>query len=428
MTGLAQLLSLACLHLHTQAPWSVQLILLFTATAWGCYVAASYLTLASSEPCPPGWTWLVAITGRLLLPGLPPVLSDDLYRYLWEGHVGASGFNPFVLSPDHPALASFRDGIYALVNHKHIPSVYPPVAQLSFRTMAEINYHPLSAQLVATFADITTLVILAAWLRRRNLPPGWLLLYAWNPLPILEFSWSGHIDAVAITLLLWGLYLVESRPMGATLALTLSALTKFLAAPLVAIVLHNRHGRKLMVLAIFMFGVAWIPFVEPALFTGLHTYARDWSYNSSIFNLLTLVISPPAARGVVGVLWLTLVGWQVVRGDPVVLGQVATGAFFLLSPTAHPWYLCWTLPFVVFRPSRAWILLSGLVIGSYWTLTTLDPLTGRWTEPPWLVWVEYLPFGVVLGLEWTGVLKPLSPGPGPDSPPPPTTDPTKTTP
>ena len=71
------------------------------------------------------------------------------------------------------------------------------------------------------------------------------------------------------------------------------------------------------------------------------------------------------------------------------------GGFFLLSPTAHPWYLCWLLPFLVVVPNRAWLLLTGLVGLSYWILIDYSK-TGIWQETSWVKWVEYSPFYFLL--------------------------------
>ena len=80
--------------------------------------------------------WLVAVFGLLfratLLPA-SPTLSDDIYRYVWDGRVQAAGINPYRYAPASEALAHLRDGtIYPGVNHREIPTIYPPAAQALF--------------------------------------------------------------------------------------------------------------------------------------------------------------------------------------------------------------------------------------------------------------------------------------------------------
>src|SRR5690606_24069474 len=65
----------------------------------------------------------------------PPILSDDLYRYIWEGKVILSGHNPFVEAPDSAALPSLAEKypeVHRHVNHPEFAAIYPPVAQLLF--------------------------------------------------------------------------------------------------------------------------------------------------------------------------------------------------------------------------------------------------------------------------------------------------------
>ncbi|MDH3818941.1 MAG: DUF4919 domain-containing protein, partial [Myxococcales bacterium] len=62
----------------------------------------------------------------------PPLLSDDLYRYLWEGRLWLEGFNPYRLSPDDPGLAQLRDDLWVRINNKPLATIYPPLSQLIF--------------------------------------------------------------------------------------------------------------------------------------------------------------------------------------------------------------------------------------------------------------------------------------------------------
>lgn len=95
---------------------------------------------------------------------------------------------------------------------------------------------------------------------------------------------------------------------------------------------------------------------------------------------------------VIGAFGLLGVGCALRRLEPVRAASLLTGAFFLLSPTAHPWYLCWTLPFLPLSRSPAWLYLSGSVILSYSVFTG----TNGWSELAWAPWLEYLPFYLLL--------------------------------
>mgnify|MGYP006197475281 CR=1 FL=1 len=71
---------------------------------------------------------LVAALLRLLLLPLPPSLSDDVLRYVWDGRVLAAGENPYRLAPEAPELSHLRDDLWRRMPHKEVPTVYPPLA------------------------------------------------------------------------------------------------------------------------------------------------------------------------------------------------------------------------------------------------------------------------------------------------------------
>ena len=73
-----------------------------------------------------------AILFRATLLMAQPSLSDDIYRYLWDGRVQAHAINPYLYSPDAEELKSFRDANWEKINHKEIQTIYPPFAQVFF--------------------------------------------------------------------------------------------------------------------------------------------------------------------------------------------------------------------------------------------------------------------------------------------------------
>src|SRR5437879_4276819 len=64
--------------------------------------------------------WLivgVAVALRLGLLLTEPLLSSDIYRYVWDGKVQAAGINPYRYVPSDEALAHLRDSaIYPNIN------------------------------------------------------------------------------------------------------------------------------------------------------------------------------------------------------------------------------------------------------------------------------------------------------------------------
>ncbi|MEZ4460757.1 MAG: hypothetical protein R3E66_13715 [bacterium] len=199
---------------------------LFVPYAWVC---------ARANHVPIAWIWGAAILARMALIGHDPLLSDDLYRYVWEGRVWLAGFNPFVHPPEATALAAVRDAeIWPHINHPEIPTIYPPVAQglFAFNAWLGGGMTALRALLVAV-----ELGCFFAAARVLKLTKATLALVLLNPLVIVEAAWSGHIDGVAVALLVLGCALWERRRGGAGLFLGLSIATKFLGVIGLALVL-----------------------------------------------------------------------------------------------------------------------------------------------------------------------------------------------
>jgi hypothetical protein len=375
------------------------------------------------------WTPIVL---ALLLRGpalvAEPWLSDDLWRYLWEGKVARAGFSPYELAPDASELAPLRDAIHARVAHRDVPSVYPPLAQLLFRVVPE---NELAWKLLVVAADVALLLLLRRALARRGAPPQRLLLYAAHPLVALEGATSGHVDVVAWLPLLAGLLALEGRALASRLrgllagaATGLSALIKPQGlAPCVGFV-RDRNGAALAgVVATVALG--FLPFAHqsPGLLAGSFRYAHDWEFDGLAYPPclrlaeevkagLEALPSKPLGLWKVRELGYAIVPNQLARkaalflflfvavalarrlkAGPVALAFAILAAFLATAPVVYPWYVAWLLPFVPLLPARATraaLLLSFTTLAAY--AVRLEVLaTGAWREPAWLGVATWFP-------------------------------------
>lgn len=335
-----------------------------------------------------------------------PVLSDDVWRYLWDGKVALSGLNPYTYAPDDHALAGLRDEVWARVNHPSIPTVYPPFAQLLFRLAASHGGLTAWKLLVVSF-DFATIAGLASALGRRADAPTMLLLYAWNPLVVVEFSWSGHVDVAAVAISTWAIVAARRRRHVAAIALaSVAAGIKLFPALLLPALLRRAGARAAWGIPIGIAIAGFAPYASSgvsAWFTGLRTYARDWEFNSLPYAILhALEPDPVGARVILGTtLVLTVVGATVRRRDPEDLAVAVLAACVALNPTVHPWYVTWPLPAAILsrRPPRAACLVATLaVLMSYVVLVTREA-SGVWHLPrAWLV-LEWAVVIVAFGTE-----------------------------
>jgi hypothetical protein len=157
--------------------------------------------------------WLivaVAIGLRGAVLALDPLLSSDIYRYVWDGRVQATGINPYRYVPADPALAALRDAtIYPRINRAdYAVTIYPPVAQMFFFIVTRIAESVTVMRVAFLACDVVTATAIWLLLRRLGRPATRLVPYLWHPLPIWEIANSGHIDALMVALMMTGLWLL----------------------------------------------------------------------------------------------------------------------------------------------------------------------------------------------------------------------------
>ncbi len=129
----------------------------FAALAWAVHVLGR-----GGAPRAAGLLLVAALLRLTLLP-LPPTLSDDLLRYVWDGRVVAAGQNPYRWAPEAPELSSLRDEHWRRMPHKAVPTVYPPVALGAFSITARTPWPLVTLKAMLAVADLLTCWLLV-WL------------------------------------------------------------------------------------------------------------------------------------------------------------------------------------------------------------------------------------------------------------------------
>ena len=359
-----------------------------------------------------------AVTRAVFLAG-PPVLSGDLHRAVWEGQVVAAGLDPWAQPPDHPALDELRERLPEIrddVEYWMLPAIWPPGAQWFAAAVTSLAPGPaamrgmLKAGFVLAEAALVSALILL--LRRRGLDPLLVAAWVWNPLAVVEIAGSGHGDALGVALIGLALAAASSgRVLRAAALAGLSGAVKFAGlalVPFLAMRTFVRSGARAAVVLVagVAMAIPFAPLLTPERvgdgvvarlgelgFSLLH-YARHWRFNESLFLPLEAAVGelarPAALSGVLAVGAVLL-----LRREPPAFSMGALAAAgFLLSPVAHPWYLSWSLPFLLLHPERrGWfagvLALSATSVLSYEPLWTTPP-GAEWTLPPGLRLAEYL--------------------------------------
>ena len=156
----------------------------------------------------------VAVCVRVVAFVQRPLLSTDIYRYVWDGRVQAAGVNPYRYVPADPALAPLRDPtIYPMINRAdYAHTAYPPVAQAFFLLATRLADSINAIKLALIAGEIVTLLAILRLLKRFGRARSDMVGYLWHPLAIWEIANAGHIDALICTLTVTALLaLVEGR-------------------------------------------------------------------------------------------------------------------------------------------------------------------------------------------------------------------------
>jgi alpha-1,6-mannosyltransferase len=332
----------------------------------------------------------VLLGGALLLrlTVLPTLsdLSDDMYRYVWDGWLTASGVNPFRFVPSDLALLRFQGSdLFQALNSPDYHTIYPPLSQLVF-FLGGVAYRsagwPAAAYAVkATFfaLEATGVVFLYGAVRALGIRPRLLALYALNPLVLVTLTASGHSESgLVLGLGLFAYAVARRRPAWSWIGLVLAAASKgvpLLMAPLLFRRQWSDMGAR-RTLAASLPAVAlgtalWLPFYFPGLLSALASsadlYVRLFEFNAGPYFLLEWLVSLVTGSDpgkVIGpllqviflasavVLWLR---WPLRTAEDLFRGCLALlGLFLVCATTVHPWYVTWGLVFVPLTSFLRW--------------------------------------------------------------------------
>ncbi|HEX6901589.1 MAG TPA: hypothetical protein VF789_17810 [Thermoanaerobaculia bacterium] len=352
-----------------------------------------------------GAVLLGALLLRLPLLPLPPTLSDDVLRYLWDGRVAATGLNPYALAPASERLTLLRDEAWRRLPHTQVPTIYPPLSIAAFSIASRMPFPILCWKTMATAADLLACWLLLKLAGRLGLPAARAAWYAWNPLVALEVAGMGHVDALGVAAAIGAVLCLVSQPRKTGEAAVWAAagvLAKL--APLAAFPLWaRRSGRpgRFLVMAGGLLALAVLPVLAATrgIPPGLLIYGKSWEFNGPLFEPLWRLLQwddTPAyvaawldhlkmwtglyeglnflypylypqflakvllAAGMVIAVALSLRESDAAAGTGRLFGRV-----LLCSATFYPWYLLWALPWAALRRDRAWLALSGLMPLAY---------------------------------------------------------------
>jgi alpha-1,6-mannosyltransferase len=324
----------------------------------------------------------VAALLRLLVLCAPPYLSNDIYRYVWDGRVEGAGINPYRYIPVDPHLDRLRDSqIFPRINRStYAPTIYPPMAEGIFFVVTRISQSLVAMKAAMVVFEAITIAALLRLLDAAGLPSGHIIVYAWHPLPIWEFAGSGHIDAALIALVVLALWArQQGRSWLTGLALAGATLLKFYPAVLLPAV-YRRWEWRLPIAFLVAAVLGYLPFMGAGWgvlgFLPGYTREEGFTANGVGFFLWNVLQTFPPFTGLPALFYIAGAATILIalagaiafahdpRTDQFAGAALLAGAFmFLLSPH-YPWYFAWLIIFPCFAPyvSLLWLTNAALLL------------------------------------------------------------------
>ncbi len=361
----------------------------------------------------------IGIIFRAVLLFAVPFLSQDFYRFIWDGELVLKGINPYQFTPnelmantnllitDKALLYEKMGSLSAKYN-----SNYPPVNQLFFAIAASLGTASLLAKVlvmkaIVIFADVGTFLIGRKLLLHLNIEPKRINLYFLNPLIIIELSGNLHFEGVMIFFLLAGIYLLLKKKMVMAAIYTgLAIATKLVPLMLLPFYIRQMKFRQNLIffamLCVSGIGMFLLCFGKENISHYLATIAlwfNNFEFNASIYfvvkelgfawkgyNMIAVFGKMLSAIAVLIILLLTLQSFKKNAGNFFAYLTLSFATYLMLSTTIHPWYLSTLLALSIFTHFRFVLLWCLLIFLSYHAYVVPE------VKELWYVLViEYLP-------------------------------------
>jgi hypothetical protein len=383
-----------------------------------------------------GHFWILAGLGvlfRLIFISSIPNLSQDFYRFLWDGRLLIEGISPYLSTPELymqsateivPQATVLFAGMGEL-NASHY-SNYPPLNQLFFAIAAwfaknSILGSVIVLKLILLLADVGILYFGKKLLTVLGLPAKAIFWYFLNPFIIVELSGNLHFEGIMLFFVVWSLYLLyKGKWFWAAVLLGISVSVKLI--PLLFLPLfyqwfvkNNSFGsgfKRLISFYLVVLSVSalsFLPFISSEFISNFSSTIALWfqnfEFNASIYYVIRWI-------------GFQTVGWNVIETagkilpllvitfilaltffrkcnhpeDPksslkhlISLMLFCITFYFLMSTTVHPWYIATPLLLSVFTMYKFPIVWSLFVMLSYSAYGSAG-----FSENLWLVAIEYI--------------------------------------
>lgn len=398
---------------HLERTDFIKLLSLFAALFFLCYKLIQFEK----------WNYKlllgIGILFRLIFLLIEPNLSQDYFRFIWDGHLVSNFMNPYLSFPDKLitqsdlVIANARElykGMGSL-SAKHF-SNYPPLNQFAFAVAAILGGKSILSSVIAMrgiiiFADIGIFYFGRKLLKKLNRSSHLIFWYFLNPLIIIELTGNLHFEGVMLFFFVWAIYLISIKKwQWAGVVYACSIAVKLV--PLLFLPLFLKHfGFKKSILFFLIVGgtclFLFLPFYSPEFIDNysktIGLWFSNFEFNAGLWNGIKYIAKQFDAKpwefiktyGKITPLLTILIVllFTFLRKNqklPVLITSMLwiLTLYYFMSATVHPWYIIFLVVLAIFTEYRYALLWSAVVVLSYFAYSKID-----FEENLWLLAIEY---------------------------------------
>ncbi len=356
-----------------------------------------------------------------------PMLSDDIYRFWWDGYFNLQGFNPFQYKPNelialHPEYlqdASIKS-IYSHLNSPEYYSVYPAICQFLFLIAAKISSTNIALfaivlKVIFTTIDFIIVFYLKKLLDISNKSNHSSLLYILNPLILIEIHGNLHFEILILLGLCLSLYFLFQNSFfksGIWFGVSIiGKLTSGIFAPLILLYLAIKNKKSAVLLCIATAIICLSFLIYPGKYysnflQSIRLYFKQFEFNSLLFrplyqfnfnanfHELNAHLGQLLSSLFMAVFGFLLISFIRKKLDFFQVIWLSLFMYLICSASIHPWYISTLILLGTFCFPISTLAWSFLIVVSYAKYNTVTfPYLGNF------ILFEYMFVIAILSIE-----------------------------
>src|SRR5688572_17834239 len=158
----------------------------------------------------------LCVVPRLVWIAFEPQMSDDYYRFYWDGQLVSNGMDPYAETPTQLQKQETEGlpNVFTQLNSPNYYSSYPPFHQFLFFVAAScgsLKSFIITTRILLILADVLILFLIARLAANKKLTFNPVWAYGLNPLVITELTGNLHFEGVCMALWLLAVWWMFSN-------------------------------------------------------------------------------------------------------------------------------------------------------------------------------------------------------------------------